>query len=279
MSSITIALVRLFIAARIHRGHRVVAPRDVEAQRAEPVVHVGQDREIAVPGDAPRHVAQLFANAGRVHVEDDAGEGAGAVGAGHKAGHRAVFGRDDDFLFVHGALPGMAARVARTAPVCHAVSGPHRPQPRADSGGVDGRGGGASAGTGSCASRRSKSGRTSSGMKRVRGATRGRAHGAAAAEKAQRMDQVQLVARARHRHVEQAALLLDLRRRCRSPCPTGCSRRATLSTNTASHSCPWPSGSSTGSDSPRRAAAGPPGRRSPRADRASARSGSARAIG
>jgi hypothetical protein len=36
-----------------------------------PVVEVGQDDEVADGGDAPRHVVQLLALAGRVHVEQD----------------------------------------------------------------------------------------------------------------------------------------------------------------------------------------------------------------
>ena len=97
----------LSVCQAVHRRahaleHLVVAPVDVEAQRAEPVVHVRQHREIALLGDAPRHVAQFFADAGRIHVEDDPGVLARRIRAGHKARHLAVFGRDDDVLFDHG---------------------------------------------------------------------------------------------------------------------------------------------------------------------------------
>src|SRR5215469_18857504 len=58
-----------------HRGEknlrlRVIASCEIEAERAQSVVHVGQDCEIAVSCDASGHIAQLFADTWRVHVED-----------------------------------------------------------------------------------------------------------------------------------------------------------------------------------------------------------------
>ena len=86
-----------------------------------------------------------------------------------------------------------------------------------------------------------------------------------------RHQQVQVVAGARHRDVEQAALLLDLgggagRHVRRDAAVDDVAARTPPSTPG-----PWPSGSSTGSGSPRRAAAGRLRRWSPPAGRASAR--------
>ena len=84
-----------------------------------------------------------------------------------------------------------------------------------------------------------------------------------------RHEQVQVVAwRASSRRTAAAALPRS-RRRCRSPCPTGCSRRPRSARAPRSTPGPWPSGWSTGSGSPRRAAAGRPRRSSPPAGRAS----------
>ena len=52
-------------------------------------------------GNAPRHVAQFFANAWRVHIENDAGMLVGSVRCGDECWHPAVLGCDDDFVFDH----------------------------------------------------------------------------------------------------------------------------------------------------------------------------------
>ena len=52
-------------------------------------------------GDAPREVAQLFADARRIHVEDDARIGAGPLGTDRKARDHPVAGCDVDVSLDH----------------------------------------------------------------------------------------------------------------------------------------------------------------------------------
>jgi hypothetical protein len=93
-----------------HDGHCVVPPRNVEADRTQPVVQVGQQAEIPMPGDAPRLVAQLVAESRRVHVQDDGGKGAGHVRTHGEAGLAPVLGDDGNFSFNHRiALSGAVA--------------------------------------------------------------------------------------------------------------------------------------------------------------------------
>ena len=96
-------------------------------------------------------------------------------------------------------------------------------------------------------------------------------------EEALRHDQMQVVLCARHRDVEQAAFLLDLGRGAGAEVGRHAAIDDVEHDRPTSTPGPWRSGSSRGSDSPRRAAARRPGRWSRRADRASVRSGSVRA--
>src|SRR5947209_6424639 len=66
---------------------------------------------------------------------------------------------------------------------------------------------------------------------------------------------------------------------CRWPCPRGCSHRRDSTRRPHPIPDPWQNGSSTGSDNPRRARGGRPGRRPPRAGRASLRRESVRGLG
>src|SRR6185312_10187559 len=85
-----------------HCRHRVVATRDIKPYGPQPVVHIGQQAEVAVPRDAPRHVPQLFPYAGCIHVKDDRRERAGPLRARSKSRHPPVLGRNNDILFHHG---------------------------------------------------------------------------------------------------------------------------------------------------------------------------------
>jgi hypothetical protein len=74
------------IRQRVHRRehgrpHALGSAHEVKAERADPVVHVRQQAEIAAFGNAPRQVTQLLADAGRIHVEDNARKGARPVRA------------------------------------------------------------------------------------------------------------------------------------------------------------------------------------------------------
>src|SRR5689334_2948072 len=52
-------------------------------------------------GDPARHVAQLLADAGGVHVKDDAGKRSFAFRRRHKRRHPSVLGGNDDLVFNH----------------------------------------------------------------------------------------------------------------------------------------------------------------------------------
>jgi hypothetical protein len=54
-----------------HPRHRLVSPRNVETNAAEPIVEIGDQAEVAVLRDALAHLPQLVAKARRIHVQDD----------------------------------------------------------------------------------------------------------------------------------------------------------------------------------------------------------------
>ena len=68
------------------------------------VVEVGEHDEVADGGDAPRHVVQLLALAGRVHVEEHDRERPALVGVGDEGVHRAVGRPDVELAVDHACL-------------------------------------------------------------------------------------------------------------------------------------------------------------------------------
>ena len=87
-----------------HDGHGGFRPLHQFEVAAAPVIQVGQDHVITGGRQAARHVVQLFAFAGRVHVEDDGRVRAALFGVGHKGVHGAVW-RGDVYVAVdHGVL-------------------------------------------------------------------------------------------------------------------------------------------------------------------------------
>src|SRR5207249_11640955 len=88
-----------------HHGHCVVAAWNVEAERCETVMQVGQQTDIAVLRDPARHVAELLANAGRVHVENDAGKRARSLRTNGEARLATVLRLNHHVMFDHGITP------------------------------------------------------------------------------------------------------------------------------------------------------------------------------
>ncbi len=68
------------------------------------VIQVRQHHIIARGREPARHVAQFLADRRRVHVKDDDGKRAAALGMGDEGGGVAVLGGDFDLLVDHGAL-------------------------------------------------------------------------------------------------------------------------------------------------------------------------------
>ena len=100
-------------------GHGIVAAGNVEADRSQPVIHVRQQAEVALPGDPARHVAQFFAGARRIHVENYRRERSRPIRAGGERPHAPVLCRDHDVLFEHLLDPPQSLR---QMPHCHAAA-------------------------------------------------------------------------------------------------------------------------------------------------------------
>jgi len=109
-------------------GEHLLAPGfvhgvSVEPDAAAPVVQVGQGAVVALVGDAPRETAELFADAGGVHVQHDDGERAGTVWVHDEGLHLAVGRADREVLFVHAREYGRAGAWGSSdrdhaAPIC-----------------------------------------------------------------------------------------------------------------------------------------------------------------
>lgn len=105
----------------------LVAFREEPVPRAA-VIEIAQHDEIAHGGKPPRHVVQLLALAGGVHVEQQHRKGAAFVGVDDEAVHRAVGGGDIEVVFDQAGLPAAVARptASKKAPSSPPSSAPSR---------------------------------------------------------------------------------------------------------------------------------------------------------